>query len=39
MTVIIKPVTDDIELKFGIIINRRNFGTISSDGKTFVFKI
>ncbi|MCT7406707.1 hypothetical protein [Aliarcobacter cryaerophilus] len=39
MTVVIKPVTDDIELKFdNAVVNLETLGTISSDGKTFVFK-
>ncbi|MFW3343221.1 hypothetical protein, partial [Aliarcobacter butzleri] len=39
MTVIIKPVTDDIELTFdNATVNGETLGTISTDGKTFVFK-
>ncbi|MCG3669771.1 Ig-like domain-containing protein, partial [Aliarcobacter butzleri] len=39
MTVIIKPVTDDIELTFdNATVNGETLGTISPDGKTFVFK-
>ncbi len=34
MTVIIKPITDNIELKW---VGQDEIGTISSDGKTFVF--
>ncbi|MFY4789929.1 Ig-like domain-containing protein, partial [Aliarcobacter butzleri] len=38
MIVLIKPVTDDIELKFdNATVNGETLGTISSDGKTFVF--
>uniref|UniRef100_UPI00082526FC Ig-like domain-containing protein n=2 Tax=Aliarcobacter TaxID=2321111 RepID=UPI00082526FC len=39
MTVIIKPITDDIELTFdNATVNGETLGTISTDGKTFVFK-
>ncbi|MCG3713925.1 hypothetical protein L5E75_10465, partial [Aliarcobacter butzleri] len=39
MTVIIKPVTDDIELKFdNAVVNSETLGTISPDGKTFTYK-
>ncbi|MCG3714480.1 hypothetical protein L5F64_02725 [Aliarcobacter butzleri] len=38
MTVVIKPVTDDIELKWdNNKVGQDEIGTISSDGKTFVF--
>lgn len=38
MTVIIKPVTDDIELKFDSNrLDGNEVGTISPDGKTFIF--
>ncbi|WP_323590034.1 hypothetical protein, partial [Aliarcobacter butzleri] len=39
MIVVIKPVTDNIELKFDTnTVNGEILGTISPDGKTFVFK-
>ncbi|MDN5107788.1 Ig-like domain-containing protein [Aliarcobacter butzleri] len=39
MTVIIKPVTDDIELTFdNATVNGETLGTISTDGKTFTYK-
>ncbi|MCT7493453.1 hypothetical protein [Aliarcobacter cryaerophilus] len=39
MTVIIKPVTDDIELTFdNATVNGESLGTISPDGKTFTYK-
>ncbi|MCR1815794.1 Ig-like domain-containing protein, partial [Aliarcobacter butzleri] len=39
MTVIIKPVTDDIELTFdNATVNGETLGTISPDGKTFTYK-
>ncbi|MFX4282169.1 hypothetical protein ACOL3J_07765, partial [Aliarcobacter butzleri] len=39
MIVLIKPVTDDIELKFdNAIVNGETLGTISDDKKTFTYK-